>query len=190
MSFNSQSDRQYQSEAELIDGLLAASTTEYPWNPADPDTADYYGRTDSHFSLDEWSEAEIAQRSQALSAQMQSVWDKTAVAATAGPLAAITAKFGTRVPHEWLAQIAANVSSTANSQLESVDRLVDAVQDLLTNWATEDLLVMARPYDAMRCGVLPDNPDSIVRPLAWTDLSKIERAQLTIFIAQSAIDAL
>lgn len=186
MSFNSQSDLQHQSEAELIDGLLAAVTIEYPWNPADPDTADYYAHTDSHFSLDEWSEAEIAARSQVFSAQLQSAW-----ATTASPLAALTAKFGARVPQEWLAQIAANVSNTATSQLEPVDRLVGAVRDLLANWATDDLLVMARPYAyAMRCDSGADNPDNLVRPLDWTELSELERAKLTILIARCAIDAL
>jgi hypothetical protein len=189
MSFNSQSDRQHQSEAELIDGLLAAVTIEYPWNPADPNTADYYAHTDSQFSLDEWSEAEIATRSQSFSAQMQLVWAQTA--AVTSPLAALTAKFGTRVPHEWLAQIAANVSSTATSQLEPVDRLVGSVRDLLANWATDDLLVMARPYAyAMRCDSGVDNPDNIVRPLAWAELSELERAKLTILMARYAIDAL
>jgi hypothetical protein len=191
MSFNSQSDRQHQSEAELIDGLLAASTIEYPWNPADPDTAEYYTHTDGNFSLDDWPDAEIAQRSHSLSAQMQSVWETTASDATASPLATLTAKFGTRVPPEWLAQIAANVSSMATSQLEPVDRLVGAVRDLLANWATDDLLVMARPYAyAMRCDPGVDNPDTIVRPLEWADLSELERAKLTILIAQYAIDAL
>ncbi|WP_310488964.1 hypothetical protein [Chamaesiphon sp. VAR_69_metabat_338] len=186
MSFNSQSDRQYQSEAELIDGLLAAPTIEYPWNPADPDTADYYVHTDGNFSLDEWSDREIAERSHSFYAQIQSVWQTTA-----SPLAALTAKFGARVPQEWLAQIAANISSTATSQLEPIDRLVGAVQELLVNWATDDLLVMARPYAyAMRCDPGVTNPDNIVRPLAWAELSELERAKLTILIARSALDAL
>jgi hypothetical protein len=191
MSFNSQPEREHQSEAELMAGLLAASTIDYPWNPADPDTADYYAHTDGHFSLDDWSDTEIAQRSQSLSARLQSVWETTALDATASPLVALTARFGTRVPHPWLAQIAANVSSMATSQLEPVDRLVGSVRDLLTNWATDDLLVMARPYAyAMRCDPGVDNPDNIVRPLDWADLSELERAKLTILIAQYAIDAL
>jgi hypothetical protein len=191
MSFNSQPARQHQSEAELIDGLLAASTIEYPWNPADPDTADYYAYTDGHFSLDDWPDAEIAQRSQSLSARLQSVWETAALDATPSPLVALTARFGTRVPHEWLAQIAASVSGMATSQLEPVDRLVGSVRDLLANWATDDLLVMARPYAyAMRCDPGVDNPDNIVRPLDWAELSELERAKLTILIAQYAIDAL
>jgi hypothetical protein len=191
MSFNSQPERQHQSEAELMAGLLAGKTIEYPWNPADPDTADYYAHTDSHFSLDDWPDAEIAQRSQSLSARLQSVWETTALDATASPLVALTARFGSRVPHSWLAQIAANVSRMATSQLEPVDRLVGSVRDLLTNWATDDLLVMARPYAyAMRCDPGVDNPDNIVRPLDWAELSELERAKLTILIAQYAIDAL
>jgi hypothetical protein len=190
MSFNSQPDRQHQSEAELMDGLLAAPTIEYPWNPADPDTADYYAQTDRQFSLDDWSEAEIAEKSRSLYEQIQSVWETPAVGAVS-PLAALTDKFGTRVPHQWLAQIAANVSKIATSNLEPVDRLVGSVQDLLANWATEDLLVMARPYAfAMRCDLGVDDPDKIVRPLAWAELSELERAKLTILIAQYAIDAL
>ena len=191
MSFNSQPEHQHQSEAELMDGLLAASTIEYPWNPADPDTADYYAQTDRQFSLDDWSDAEIAQKSQSLYAQIQSVWETSALGVTVSPLAALTAKFGARVPQQWLAQIVANVSNLATSQLEPVDRLVGSVQDLLANWAAEDLLLMARPYAyAMRCNLGMDDPDKIVRPLAWAELSDLERAKLTILIAQYAIDTL
>ena len=50
---------------------------------------------------------------------------------------------------------------------------------------------MARPYAyAMRCNPGVDNPDNIVRPLAWEKLSELERAKLTILIAHYAIDAL
>jgi hypothetical protein len=191
MSFNSQPEHPHQSEAELMDGLLAASTIEYPWNPADPDTADYFAQTDRQFSLDDWSDAEIAQKSQSLYARIESAWETTALGVTVSPLAALTAKFGARVPQQWLAQIAANVSHLATSQLEPVDRLVGSVQDLLANWAAEDLSVMARPYAfAMRCDLGMDDPDKIVRPLAWAELSDLERAKLTILIAQYAIDAL
>ena len=63
------------------------------------------------------------------------------------------------------------------------------MQDLLPNWATEDLLVIARPYAyAMRGDTGVNNIDNIVRPLAWTELSELERAKLTIAIAQAAIN--
>ena len=192
MSLKSQSPQDNPSEAEahLMDCLLASSTANYPWNPTDPATADYYTESDRSFSLDDWSEAEIGQRSQSFFASIQSCWvDAPSPDLEMSPLAALTAKFGARVPQPWLAQIAANVSSLAASNLKPVEHLVQSVQDLLSNWPTDDLLVMARPYAyAMRCDPGVDNPDNIVRPLEWTELSKVERAKLTILIAQYAID--
>jgi hypothetical protein len=190
MSFNSQPDRDNLSEAELMDCLLAATTAEYPWNPADSATADYYAETDSQFSLDDWSDEEISDRSQAFFTQIQSCWEPT-VTDPVSPLAALNAKFGARVPQQWLARIATNVSELATSNLEPVEQLVKSVGDLLSNWATDDLLVMARPYAyAMRCNPGVDEPDNIVRPLAWEELSELERAKLTMLIARYAIDSI
>jgi hypothetical protein len=179
-----------QAQAQLIDCLLTSSTINYPWNPAEPETADYYIESDRHFSLDEWSDLEIGQRSQSFFAQIQSCWENRPTAElVASTLAVLIERFGTRVPQQWLAQIAANVSSLGSSHLEPVEQLVHSVQSLLSNWATEDLLVIARPYAyAMRCDSGVDNPDNIVRSLDWTELSEVERAKLTMLIAQSAID--
>ena len=193
MSFNSQPEHHNSSEAEaeLIDCLLASPTLDYPWNPADLETADYYTQSDRYFSLDDWSEREITQQSESFFNSIQSCWDAANSESELSPLAALTSKFGARVPQQWLAQIAANVGSLATSNLEPVEQLVKSVQDLLSNWAIDDLLVMARPYAyAMRCNPGVDNPDNIVRPLDWTELSELERAKLTILIAQYAIDSL
>lgn len=193
MSFNSQPDHYNSSEAEaeLIDCLLASPPLDYPWNPADPETADYYTQSDRYFSLDDWSDREITQQSESFFTSIQSCWDAASSESELSPLAALTSKFGARVPQQWLAQIAANVGSLATSNLEPVEQLVKSVQDLLSNWAIDDLLVMARPYAyAMRCNPGVDNPDNIVRSLDWTELSEMERAKLTILIAQYAIDSL
>jgi hypothetical protein len=177
-------------QAQLMDSLLAPSTTTYPWNPAEPATADYYLETDRQFSLDNWSDAEITQRSRSFFAQIQSCWANSPTPVLElSPLAALIEKFGARVPQQWLAQIAENVSCLATNQLEPIDRLVQSVQDLLPNWAAEDLLVIARPYAyAMRGDTGVNDIDNIVRPLAWTELSELERAKLTIAIAQAAIN--
>ena len=63
-------------EADLIDCLLAAPKSAYPWNPADIDTADYYTESDRHFSLTEFSDAEIDRRVRAFSTQIQLCWGK------------------------------------------------------------------------------------------------------------------
>lgn len=192
MSFNSQPEHHNSSEAEaeLIDCLLASPTLDYPWNPADPETADYYTQSDRYCSLDDWSDREITQQSESFFTSIQSCWDAANSESELSPLPALTSKFGARVPQQWLAKIADNVGSLA-SNLEPVEQLVRSVQDLLSNWAIDDLLVMARPYAyAMRCNPGVDNPDNIVRPLEWTELSELERAKLTILIAQYAIDSL
>jgi hypothetical protein len=177
-------------QAQLIDSLLASSTSIYPWNPADPATADYYLESDRYFSLDDWSDAEITQRSRSFFAQIQSCWaNSPTLVLELSPLATLIENFGARVPQQWLAQIAENVRCLATDRLEPIDRLIQSVQDLLPNWAADDLLVIARPYAyAMRGDTGVENIDNIVRPLAWTELSELERAKLTIAIAQAAIN--
>ena len=172
-------------QAELIDSLLAELSINYPWNPAELDTADYYLESDRYFSLDDWSDLEIGQRSRSFLANIQSCWENAPTPELAlSPLAALIEKFGTRVPQQWLSQIAANVTSLAASNLEPIEHLIQSVQDLLPNWETDDLLVMARPYAyAMRGTPNVDN----VKDEKWTELSELERAKLTILIAQAAI---
>ena len=179
-------------EAELTDCLLASQTINYPWNPADPDTADYYAQSDDDFSLDDWSDAELTEKSQSFFSQIQACWvdaPSPIIEETSVVEAALTDKFGARVPKAWLASIASRVSSLGKSHLEPVEQLVQSVQELLSNWAVDDLLVIARPYAyAMRCNPGVTDPDRIVRDLEWTKLSELERAKLTILIAQYAID--
>jgi hypothetical protein len=173
-------------QTQLIDSLLADSTVKYPWNPAEPDTANYYLESDRHFSLEDWSDAEIGQRSQSFLAKIQSCWENAPTPELElSPLAALINKFGTRVPQQWLSQIAANVTSLAASNLEPIEHLVQSVQDLLPNWGTDDLLVIARPYAYAMRGY-PDLDK--LEDLDWVELSQIERAKLTILIAQFAIN--
>ncbi|PSB57389.1 hypothetical protein [Chamaesiphon polymorphus] len=84
-------------ETDLIDCLLAAPTIPYPWNPADPDTADYFADSDRLFSLEDLSNANLGvgvlrlrsaqvaasveNRSQVLFPQIQSDWIDTTTAA-------------------------------------------------------------------------------------------------------------
>jgi hypothetical protein len=179
-------DNSSEVRTQLIDSLLAEPTINYPWNPTEPNTADYYLQSDLHFSLDDWADAELAQRSRSFFAKIQSCWENAPTPELElSPLAALISKFGTRVPQQWLSQIAANVTSLAASNLEPIEHLVQSVQDLLPNWETDDLLVMARPYTyAMRGNPHVDK----IEDLDWVELSQLERAKLTILIAQFAIN--
>jgi hypothetical protein len=177
-------------EAELLDYLLAPPANNYPWNPADPETVEYYNNTDRDFDLDDWTDEEMGERSQSFFTQIQSCWaDAPTPEVDDSPLDILTIEFGSRVPQHWLEAIATKVGSVIGSNLEPAEQLVKSVQDLLSNWAIDDLFVMARPYAyAMRCDPGVNDPDRIVRPLNWLELSEVERAKLTILIAQYAID--
>jgi hypothetical protein len=178
-------------ESELLDCLLAPPANNYPWNPGDPETVEYYINSDREFNLDDWTDEEIGERSQSFFTQIQSCWaDTPTPEVDDSPLDLLTIEFGSRVPQQWLEAIATKVSSIIGSNLEPAEQLVNSVQDLLSNWAIDDLFVMARPYAyAMRCDPGVNDPDRIVRPLNWLELSEVERAKLTILIAQYAIDA-
>jgi hypothetical protein len=177
-------------EAELLDYLLAPPPHHYPWNPADSETVEYYIDADRGFNLDDLTDEEIGERSQSFFTQIQSCWaDAPTPEVDDNPLTALIAKFGARVPQQWLEAICTKVVSIIDNNLEPAEQLVKSVQDLLSNWAIDDLFVMARPYaDTMRCDPGVNDPDRIVRPLNWLELSEVERAKLTILIAQYAID--
>lgn len=178
--------------AELVELLLESPPANYPWNPADPETADYYAELDREFSLDDWSETELQERSSSFLTAIQSCWADAPTAAASGTqdlTATLTQQFAHRVPQQWLAAIASKVSNLANSNLEPAEKLVESVQDLLSNWAIDDLFVMARPYAyAMRSDAGVENPDNIVRPVSWDELSELEQAKFTILIAKYALD--
>jgi hypothetical protein len=65
-------------ETDLINCLLAAPPIPYPWNPADPDTTDYFADSDRLSSLEDLSNAHLGlassveNRSQILFPQIQS----------------------------------------------------------------------------------------------------------------------
>ena len=122
--------------------------------------------------------------------QIKSCWaDSPAPESALDPLVTLTDKFGGRVPQAWLAEIANQVTNLTTQKLEPIDRLIESVRGLLSNWAADDLLVMARPYAyAMRCDPGVNDPTRIVRDLEWTKLSELEQAKLTMLIAQYAIE--
>jgi hypothetical protein len=51
-------------ETDLINCLLRSPTIDYPWNPTDTDTSDYYARSDRDFCLENWSDTELCDRSE------------------------------------------------------------------------------------------------------------------------------
>jgi len=101
-------------------------------------------------------------------------------------------RFAARVPSDLLGAIARIAKQVVKTNLSKADQLVQCVQEMLPNWAEEDLLVFARPFAyAMRGeGEAVDSTLSAIRPVDWTDLSQMEQARLSMAIASYALDSL
>lgn len=172
-------------ELEMLRTVLDDQAV-YPWNPQDP-------AADATVSALEqtWDDggADYAGHWQAISSQAASLWN-SGPAAAPSLTAALVQQFGTRMPTGLLSQLADRAQAVAQGSQSLMDQLVDCVQDVLSDWAIEDLQVMARPLAlAMRDGhgEMVDVALRSVRNLEWEQLSEVEQARLSLAIARYAI---
>jgi hypothetical protein len=176
-------------QTELLEALLQEEESLYPWNPAEVAAEAYFLEQEQSFILEDWSEEEITERSQQLFSQLDACW--TMLAVTPETLkASLFAKFATSVPQGWLEAIAHRAHQLAASPLSLADQLVDCVQQLLPNWAEEDLLVISRPFAYAMRGTtdsVVDSTLSTIQQRAWTELSAMEQVRLSMAIARYAI---
>ena len=178
---------QQQIEQELLHSLLNQDGA-YPWNHYDPATTQYLDR------LEQTSEATLSDEA------LDSKWQKVSQLAAQlwespnqSLMAALTQKFGARMPAHLLQTLAASTQVVASESGALMDQLVTAAQSVLTGWDADDLNVMARPLAmAMRSGqeeILETTLRS-VRQADWADLSEVEQARLSLAIARYALNEL
>jgi hypothetical protein len=180
-SFQSQS-----LETDLI-GSLFDPDLSYPWNPAEPESEQYYLIQEQQFDLNDLSEAEIDKSAASFFAQLGSCWPD----APLDLVSQLCQKFAVRIPQNWLERVAAAATQVASQQISTANQLVGCVQELLPNWTEEDLLVLARPYSyAMRSDANPENLDNLARSIDWDKLSEMEQAKLTMLVTKYALDQL
>lgn len=189
-----------EAQVELLKALLEADDAAYPWNTADPDSEVYFASQEQDFLLQDWSEEEIATRSQTFFTQLEQIWcattptaDNEAVASSNHIQAALQERFAAYIPQSWLDQIAAQVHLVFSNQRSMAEQLVQCVQALLTNWSEEDLVVLARPFAYAMRGTQTEAIECVlgnVRNRDWTALSEIEQARASLAIAQYAITQL
>ena len=195
---------QAQAELELLQILLQdesfaypcpgeASFT-YPWNPAEPEAEAYFEALEQEVMLAGWTTEELTEQGQVLANCLEQVWD-TFSATAAVPSTTLCAKllqqFATQVPQHLLDSIAQRAQQVIATNLSIADQMVQCVQGCLPNWAEDDLYVLARPFayamrDTSDTGMLEAALRS-VRCAAWTELSGIEQARLSLAIARYAI---
>ena len=172
---------QQQAQLDLLHSVLASAPS-LPWDPCSPATTQYLDQLEQDLGDD----LEIASQWTQVSALAEALW---AVPETS-LLTTLTQKFGTRMPQQLLVQLATQVQEAANSGQALIDQLVTATQAVVTEFAADDLQVMARPMAlAMRSGA-DDTVDSVVqsiRAVDWAELSELEQARLSLAIARYAL---
>ncbi|MDB9313219.1 hypothetical protein PN462_08920 [Spirulina sp. CS-785/01] len=175
-------DSKFQVQGELLEVILQDEVI-YPWNPADAAVEDYLQTLEDQYAVADWSEAETEARSQDFFAQLERCWPTDSSTPVVNRL---MDRFGGQVPQDYLSAIAQQVETVANATLSPLERLVNCVQPLLSNWSTDDLQVFARPMAyAMRSG--PGNT-AVNLPKHWNELSEVEQAKYTLQIAHYALN--
>ncbi|MGL5065918.1 MAG: hypothetical protein ACRC62_38610, partial [Microcoleus sp.] len=127
------------------------------------------------------SDSDIAEKSQALFAQLDGIWTATALQKS------LRQKFD-RLPQDLLASVSRSVQNVAVKYQSLADRMVQCALDILPQWTEEDLQVIARPLAyAMRDvdGNAVESVMALSKP--WTELSEIEQARVSLVVARYAI---
>lgn len=175
-------------ELDLLESLLLADVS-YPWNPADPDSQEYFSQREDEFILEDWPAEEISTRCQSFYNKLDNLW--SSVTPTSPKLdlfqlvqTTLKQQFALTLPPHWLDQIATSAVSLLDTPLSLGEKLVKCLNPLLPNWADEDLQVLARPLAyAMRGNETPTPPQK-----PWTDLSDIEKVRFGLAVARYALE--
>jgi hypothetical protein len=167
----------YYSE-EFLEVLLNEETC-YPWNPADPETETYFEQLEQNFSLiDSCDAEELESQSERFFTCLHQCWENSA---TDRVKYNVIQRFSHLVPCNWIDAIAKQATCTISNNLSGIDRLVACVKPLLSDWDIEDLQVFARPLAYTMRGEIS------VKAVPWDELSEIEKARLTLKIAQEVL---
>jgi hypothetical protein len=179
-------------ELELIELLLNQTSSNYPWNPADPDAWAYCEALEQEIA-DTWSTEEFEPYVHSLASQFDQLWE------TASPAIDLSAIFpadlfqglAAKVPTHFLEGIARRARQVVANNLALADQLVLCVQDLLPTWADEDLYVMARPYAVAMRSHESDTAEGILQAVennSWDELSEIEQANFSLAVARYVLN--
>lgn len=161
----------------------------YPWNPAAPEAEAFFAELENECETVGWTTAAFASAAEALSQTMDTLWATVAASAPSIPLPeAALQEF--QIPQSLLNTIIQRAQQVIESNLSLADQLVQCVRDVLPSLADEDLQVLARPYAFAMRGSATETLEVALRTMrcaAWTELSGIEQARLSLAIARYAI---
>jgi hypothetical protein len=187
-------------DLELLEVLLAAEDSTYPWNPADDTTEDYFHQLEQQVGPQNLEELTSGEANFFLHLDM--IWDQIPNYDQEIPNKQslvnflheiLDQAFAQFVPSVWLTTIAQTAAKVSTLEQLAGERLVECIQDLFPSWNIDDLLVVTRPLAIMRDMKPQDLTLSIIHRLEqqeWTDLTEVEQARSICLIADFALKQL
>ena len=182
----------YPLDIELIEALLSNQERVYPWNYSILEGEAYFSEIE-HLMETHTSEmvADLDEGCRKFYQNLDKAWDSFQPVAANCLNSQLQGKFSPIVPQSVLEMIAAKAEELTTSSASMADQLIHCVQDSLSQWDIEDLLVLARPFAyAMRGGEEKTALDQVVQKastLDWESCSELDRARLTLAVARYAI---
>ncbi|MGQ4649573.1 hypothetical protein [Lyngbya aestuarii] len=180
-----------QIQGELLEALLQPEEDFYPWNPAEPETEAYFSEIERGFLRENWqAEQETTSASQAFFKQLHKCWQPSASSGSDTLKRALSERFASSVPQAWIEAIANQAQQVflSKSSLDNfAQQLVRCVEELLPNWAEEDLQVIARPIAYQMRNLQDEVRDEALKPVDWSSLSEIEHIRWSLTVACSAL---
>ncbi|UZQ52926.1 hypothetical protein OOK60_10340 [Trichothermofontia sichuanensis B231] len=198
-----QQDLRSAAEQDLLSSLWQSEAQCYPWDLTPDLDETYFLALEAAADLDTWEAA--PGQSQAFYSHLDQLWlaTTTATAATATSIfSRLSARFAGKIPADLLATIVERAQQALHNPMPAgglatqlrLEQLVYCVQSIVPTWAEADLQVLARPLAyAMRSGDYRSASDRLletVRPMEWEALSDIEKARLSLTIADYALSTL
>jgi hypothetical protein len=184
-------------QLELLETLIDAEDTSYPWNPAKPESDGYFADVERQSYIQEVLDEELTMRSQSfynqlwssVSAQQQYNCHK------AGNLVTqlrenLSQKIAAKIPHQLIERIAEKASEIFNPTQSIGEQLVCCAQAVLPSWSSEDLTVLARPFAYAMRNSEAQNLETVLDKVGehdWQTLSEIEQARISVAIAYYAL---
>ncbi|MBE9181072.1 hypothetical protein IQ268_21155 [Oculatella sp. LEGE 06141] len=193
---SSHSHFQAQAELEMLQLIIQQEPEPYPWNPAEPESSAYFAALEQEVIAAGWSEGELTEQGQILAQQFDNLWATVLPTVTVehsvkeALSADLFEQFLVQVPQPFLDGIVQRARQLIAENLTMADKLVRCVQDALPNWGEDDLQVLARPFAYAMRGAETEMLEVALRSVrcaAWTELSGIEQARLSLAIARYAL---
>jgi len=178
-----------QAEQDLLH-LVLQEQVQYPWNPAEAGAEVYFAEIEQAVA-DEWAPGELAAQGQAIAQQLDQLWMTIEQSAASSQITALLARVSGRVPQQIIEGICQRAQQLVSSNLSMADRMVQCVQDFLSDYSSDDLLLTSRKFAVVRGRAASSNSVESalqqVRPADWSELSTGEQMYLSLAIAHAVL---